>query len=177
MKKIILIALLVLMTLSLFAQPVKTTCNCDSSALRIKANVDSSCITRVPKDAQIVVIAIANDLYFKVTYKSDTGYMKKYCVIHEFKGKDGYMTNDYELFAKVPDEHPRKKAIPVYYTDATINGAIALYGKENKRSQYQSGSYDSITLVWNCVNGKYRSITYVFNGEYVKESEYVSDCI
>lgn len=102
--------------------------------------------------------------------------MKIASVIQISKGKDGTNINNSELFKDVPDENPVKK-VSEYYTDATISGAIKLYGNENSRSQYQNGDYDAITLVWNCANGKYRSITYVFKGEYKKQSDFVSECI
>lgn len=179
MKKLVFTILIVVITMALFAQPVKTTCNYDSAALRIKPSVDSTCIVTVPIGAPITVLAIANAEFYKVSFKTYTGYMRKANIIHIVTDKNGYNHNDYELLERVPYEDPSKEfdRIMRENTDITIEGARKAYGVEDKRSQYKSGDLDSVTLTWRCANGKYRSITYVLKKEYVKESEYVSDCI
>ena len=98
MKKIVLTFLIIVLTMPMFSQSVKTTCNWNDAALRIKPNVDSSCIVKVPIGAPIIVIAKVNDSYYKVIYKRDTGYMKISCIIHVVEHKEGYNTNDADLF-------------------------------------------------------------------------------
>jgi len=161
-------------------------CNSDSVPIRIKPIQGSNPIIRISTGTQLKAIAQSQD-YIKVVYKRDTGY-----ILRSFVKGVGEIIQDndikgierqaklFEQLNNLPDDDPSKEfnKIIINYTDKTIDGAIRLYGKEDDRSQFESGEYDAITLVWHCAQGKYRSISYVFKAEgYVKESEYVSNCI
>ena len=180
----ILILLLSFLSVNLTAQ-FTITCNNDSVPIRLKPENKSKPIVRINTGTQMRPIAQSGD-FIKVIYKSDTGYIKKTFI----KGLSEIIQSDNNNVIKkhldfvkkiddLPDETPKVETPKkLNLSDATINGAIEMYGTDYKRETYQSGDYDSITLTWHCALGKYRSITYLFKeGFYKKESEYVSDCI
>jgi hypothetical protein len=184
MKKLLFfVSLMLVLTLTSFSQfSVSTTCNWNDAALRIKPNVDSACIIKVPINAPITVIEKTNDLYFKVKYKENIGYMKISCILHDIKNhyvdKNGVtVLDDRKLFENLPDMSK------LGLTDDNMDDAIRLYGNEDQRSQFKTvDGYNAITLIWHCADGKYRSITYTIGTSasysyYKKDSEYVSDCI
>jgi|WetSurMetagenome_2_1015567.scaffolds.fasta_scaffold221688_2 hypothetical protein len=159
----IIISLILIWSASLNAQVI-VTCAYDSAAVRSKPTVESKAFKRLGLGTKVTAIAINNDFY-KIVFKSDTGYV--------YNGHIKMV----EKLKSLPDERP-KAVTNTYYSDDTISGATAKYGPEDDRSEFKSGDYDSITLVWHCALGKYRSLTYVFKeGHYQKESEYTSDCL
>ena len=181
----ILILLLSFLTANLTAQ-FTITCNNDSVPVRLKPENISKPIVRINTGTQMKPIAQSGD-FIKVIYKSDTGYIKRTFIkgLSEIIQSDNYynvLKKHLDFVNKIndlPNETPKVETPKkLNLSDATINGAIEMYGTDYKREIYQSGDYDSITLTWHCALGKYRSITYLFKeGFYKKESEYVSDCI
>jgi len=177
MKKLqILILGMLMITLTSFSQfSISTTCNWNDAALRIKPNVDSVCIIKVPINAPITVIEKTNDLYFKVKYKENIGYMKISCIINE----EGNSKKDREIRANLKTLPDMSK---LGLTDETMDDAIRLYGSADEKSLYKTDGYNAITLIWHCASGKYRSITYTIGTSdhysyYKKDSEYISDCV
>jgi len=187
----------------LYAQ-LQITCSSDSVPIRFKSSRESKPIIRISTGTKLTAIAQAND-FVKVIYKSDTGYMSKSFVLeindHTSDSINSILDNKINKLitsGKYDDALALSKKlkpkfidklnnlpneIPIVvdkkiYTDNTINDAIKLYGVEDDRQSFVSGDYDSITLIWHCAKGFYRSISYTFkDGEYKKESEYISNCI
>lgn len=162
--------LLILISVTMFGQ-VTTICNHEDASLRVKPGSASDVKIKIPKNAEILVISQIDDNYFKVVYKTDTGYL-----INLFIGDNTTPQLRKEIANKLSKLPGGKSVVPEITDD--IDWARKLYGPENKKTKFVSGEYDSITLTWYCVNGKYRSVTYLkYNGKYIKDSEYVSDCI
>jgi hypothetical protein len=182
--KAILIILFTSLNFSLFAQ-VQAVCNADSVPLKRKPEPATPTIKRINKGEKMTVIQQTTGLtssrsrFFKVIYNLDTAYISE--VFISPKTNPTNRVKLFEALNKLPFEATQSQTVasPVkVYTDSSIQGAIKLYGPEDKRDEYTSGDYDSITLTWYCVNGSYRSITYVFkDGEYKKQTGYRSDCI
>jgi hypothetical protein len=182
--RILIILAFLFFSFSLSAQLLITN-DMDSAAFREKPMDKSKPIIRILKGTQMKAIGKAYD-YLKVVYKTDTGYLYRGFIkeVNEtIKPGDYKKMEQHTKFLDKLNHLPEEeltKALPsdVDLTDRTINGALAMYGNEDEKNQYQMGTYDAITLIWHCAKGRYRSITYVFkDGGYFKDSEFVSNCL
>lgn len=105
--------------------------------------------------------------YYYVKYRDTSGYINAIKVVLSKKLENpGYRkTRDKSL-----KETESLKKIVEYYT--------SLYGKPDDSSLFTTDVIKSRTLVWFCSKGNYRLISLKLEkGEWVKESETVSDCI
>jgi len=184
--RITLITLLLLGCLNAQSQLI-ITCGSDSVPIRIKPINGSKPIIRINTGTKLKAISQTNG-FVKVIYKVDTGYMSRsfikelsdaiYIKADDYKAMDKH-TKFCEKLNDLPDENPTIEFNKIIenYTDETIPGANKIYGLEDNRSEFHTGDYYSITLIWYCAKGAYRSITFKRGDEgYKKESEYTSNC-
>jgi hypothetical protein len=87
---------------------------------------------------------------------------------------------EYEKLNKKRAEEERKRhtELEELYRRNVILYFRNIYGKPDSESDFSYSSYMSKTLTWNCADGRYRSITFIYNnGTWSKESEFASECI
>jgi hypothetical protein len=72
----------------------------------------------------------------------------------------------------------RQKELQNLYEKDIIQYYKSLYGKPDSETDFTYDTYRTKDLTWNCVRGKYRSISFVYKyGSWSKESEYATECI
>jgi len=122
-----------------------------------KSPADISVLRRLTKGTSVVILSFDNS-YFNVSIVGDTS--------------NGYLYYTAIDMVYNPTKYPAK------HFDDEITKNIESFGSPDKTTNYSTNEYNSKTLTWYCVMGRYRQLTFVQkNGNWIKDSEYDSECI
>lgn len=168
MKTLITTIVTILISASLFSQKIgDKILVTEVTDLYAESSIMAKSI-KLQIDDIITILQKENEKgYYQVSFKNDTGYVSSPKISQFIKFQN-------------PEYRKANEKIKAW-KESRINDIakyISLYGEPTSTSDYTSGDYVSKTLVWHCAKGKYRSVDFLYkDGNWIKESEYASDCI